>query len=73
MWWECSGGSKQDDRCVRWDEFFYYFSFFPQVFDRHNGISLFIWSDVPLGKGVSSSASVEIACMKAAAEVWSVL
>jgi galactokinase len=52
---------------------FFIIFFFSPGFDRHNGISLFIWSDVPLGKGVSSSASVEIACMKAAAEVWSVL
>jgi L-arabinokinase len=36
------------------------------------GLSLLIHSDVPLNKGVSSSASVEVAVMKTAAHAWGI-
>ena len=36
------------------------------------GADFNLYSDIPLGKGVSSSASVEVACMKALAEVFDV-
>ena len=37
-----------------------------------HGLSLYIESDVPLGKGVSSSAALEVAPMKAMAELYGV-
>lgn len=36
------------------------------------GLSLYLESDVPLGKGVSSSAALEVACMKAMAHIYGV-
>jgi galactokinase len=36
------------------------------------GLSLMLWSQVPLNRGVSSSASVEVAVMKAAAHVFGI-
>jgi len=42
------------------------------VFANNTGLSLLIWSDVPLNRGVSSSASVEVAVMKAAAHAFGV-
>ncbi len=36
------------------------------------GVSLFLESDVPLGKGVSSSAALEVAAMKAAAAAYGI-
>lgn len=38
----------------------------------HHGLSLLVWSSVPLNRGVSSSASVEVACMKAAAKAFGI-
>ena len=44
-----------------------------QIFENGNkGISLLIWTEVPLNRGVSSSASVEIAVMKAAANIFGI-
>jgi galactokinase len=43
---------------------------FPQQLDR--GASVYIVSDVPLNKGVSSSASVEVAVMKAAVGAYGI-
>ena len=43
---------------------------YPQLVD--GGASVFIESDVPLNKGVSSSAAVEVAVMKAAAAAYGV-
>ncbi len=37
-----------------------------------NGLALYLTSDVPLGKGVSSSAALEVASMKAMAEAYGV-
>ncbi|MCU1250543.1 MAG: L-arabinokinase [Edaphobacter sp.] len=39
----------------------------------HQGITLFLQSDVPLNKGVSSSAAVEVATMKAVAAVYGIV
>lgn len=39
---------------------------------RPHGLRLLILSDVPEGKGVSSSAALEVACMAAAAAAWGV-
>jgi galactokinase len=38
----------------------------------HHGFSLYLESDVPLGKGVSSSAALEVAPMKAMAELYGI-
>jgi len=43
---------------------------FPQSI-KH-GVSVYLRSDVPLGKGVSSSAALEVACMKAMAAAYGV-
>lgn len=37
-----------------------------------SGLSLLIWTQVPLNRGVSSSASVEVAVMKAAAHAFGI-
>jgi galactokinase len=40
--------------------------------DGSTGLSLLVWSRVPLNRGVSSSASVEVAVMKAAAHAYGI-
>lgn len=42
------------------------------MFCKNQGLSLLIWSQVPLNRGVSSSASVEVAVMKAAAHAFGI-
>lgn len=48
----------------------------PQLLERGakpgGGLRLFLDSAVPEGKGVSSSAAVEVACLRALAELWQV-
>lgn len=43
-----------------------------RMFSGGRGLSLLVWSEVPLNRGVSSSASVEVASMKAAAHAFGV-
>jgi galactokinase len=43
-----------------------------QMFSERQGLSLMLWGKVPLNRGVSSSASVEVAAMKAAAQVFGI-
>lgn len=53
---------------------FWLYKRFPDKMFRHGqqGLSLLIWSQVPLNRGVSSSASVEVAIMKAAAHAFGI-
>jgi galactokinase len=43
---------------------------YPQI--ATSGASIYLWSEVPLNKGVSSSAAVEVATMKAAAAAYGI-
>jgi L-arabinokinase len=61
------------DPQVRWTAYvlglFHWLVRFRPEHTRH-GATVVIWSDVPLNKGVSSSAAVEVAVMKAAAAAY---
>jgi len=61
------------DPQVRWTAYvlglFHWLVRFRPRHARH-GATVLIWSDVPLNKGVSSSAAVEVAVMKAAAAAY---
>jgi L-arabinokinase len=43
-----------------------------QMFAHNQGLAMLIWTQVPLNRGVSSSASVEVAVMKAAAKAFGI-
>ena len=63
------------DESIRWTAYvlglFYWLKrHYPQQVDR--GMDVLLQSDVPLNKGVSSSAAVEVAVMKAAAAAYGV-
>ena len=51
-------------------DLYYLIKYFPEKVT--NGFSLYLESDVPLGKGVSSSAALEVAPMKALAEMYGI-
>ena len=63
------------DPATRWSAYVLgVFHFLQKRFPNQvaSGVSVFIESDVPLNKGVSSSASVEVAVMKAAVGVYGI-